>query len=352
MSTTSPNMGLPISTVGVDSGLNWEMNLNAALTLLDQHTHAPGSGIAIQPDGLNINSDLTFQGNSATNLKSAVFAVQTSVTTLDAVYVKGVDLYYRDGSNNEIRMTAGGSVNATTSGISSGSATASFVSSVLVVNSASNTPANIQGRSILLGNNVSGSNYVTLSAPAALASSYTLTLPLTPASTKIMVLDSSGNMSAPYTVDGTTIAISSNVIGVPTGGIGTTQLAAGAAVGNIASGTITGAMLTGGAAVSNIGYTPVQTVTAGTGLSGGGTGQTLTITLNTAGDAVGTYAMASYQVGGILSFGGTTAGSNLSKSNATGTSLQGGLSGTWRCMGVADGTGAVADSVCIFVRIS
>lgn len=127
-------------------------------------------------------------------------------------------------------MTTGGSVNATSSGISSGTATASFVSSVLVVNSATNTPANIQAGSILIGNNTAGSNFVTLQPQNALGSSYNLTLPTIPASQNIMTLDASGNMSAPYTVDGSTIAISANVIGIPNGAITTTQISSSASI--------------------------------------------------------------------------------------------------------------------------
>lgn len=196
MSVTSPNMNLVISTVSVDSGLNWELNLNSSLNIIDQHNHTSGYGVQIPPAGLNINSALSFQGNQAINLGAAVFTAQSSVATQNALYVSGLDLYYNDGSGNVIRFTSGGSVNATSSGISSGAATAAFVSGVLVVNAASNTPANIQGASLLLGNGVSGSKYLTLNPPAAMAANYSLTLPNLPAATSFIQVDTSGNMSA------------------------------------------------------------------------------------------------------------------------------------------------------------
>ena len=52
MSTTSPNMLLTLSSVGVDSGLSWENNLNASLTLVDSHNHTAGQGNQIPPSGL------------------------------------------------------------------------------------------------------------------------------------------------------------------------------------------------------------------------------------------------------------------------------------------------------------
>lgn len=225
MSTTaSPNMNMPVPTVGVETGPAWANDINACLSIVDQHNHTAGYGVTIPPSGLNINAALTFQNNQATNLQATVYTAQASLTTLQAVYVKGVDLYYRDGSNNEIRITSGAAVNATSSGITSGTASASFVGSTLVVNAASLTPANIQCASILIGNNSASSHYLTISPPTALGADYTIVMPSLPASQKIVTLDASGNMSAPYTVDGSTIAVSANVIGIPAGGVGTTQL--------------------------------------------------------------------------------------------------------------------------------
>lgn len=239
MSTPSPNMGLTISTVNVDSGLAWETNLNASLNVIDGHNHTPGYGVQIPPDGLDINSNLTFQNNSAINLQSCIFTNQSSFSTLNALYVIGNELWFNDATS-PVQITAAGSVNATTSGISSGSATASFSGGVLIVNSATNTPANIQARSILLGNDVANSNYLTLSPPSAMASNINETLPTIPAVTSIMQMNSSGVMTAALTVDNSTIVISSQTLEVPTGGITATQIADNTITATqIANGTIT-----------------------------------------------------------------------------------------------------------------
>jgi microcystin-dependent protein len=170
------------------------------MAIIDQHNHAPGSGVQINPSGLLINSDLTFGNNNLTNVRSVRFQSQPSAldlpTDLGCIYESGVDLWYNDGNGNQIKITAGGVVNATSSGISSGTASASFSSGVLVVNAAPNTPADIQVASVLLGNNVVNSKYLTLSPPPSMAANFTITLPTLPASTSLLTIDNSGNVAA------------------------------------------------------------------------------------------------------------------------------------------------------------
>ncbi len=226
--SSTPNMGLQQPTAGVDSGITWESAVNNNSNTIDQHTHTPGNGVPIPVTGISIQAALSFNNSPATALQAAVFNAQPSLATMNAIYVIGSDLYYNDGSNPPIRITAGGSVNVTSSGITNGSATASFNAGVLVVNSAATVPANIQVGSVLLGNNVANSKFLTLAPPAAMASNISQTLPTIPASTSIMQMDSSGNMSAVLTADGTTIVIGSNQLSIASGGVGTTQLATGA----------------------------------------------------------------------------------------------------------------------------
>lgn len=222
-------MLLPVPVVGTTFGPDWANDINACLSILDQHDHTSGSGVPITPSGLSITSDLSFQNSSATALKSAVFTAQSSLATLDALYVKGVDLYYNDGSGNVIQMTSGGSVNATSSGISSGTASASFVGGVLIVNAASTTPANIKGGSLLLGNNTAGSHYLTLAPPNAMGADYGLTLPAIPASNNtFLTIGTSGTIASTLTCDFVTMDIVANKLVVHDSGIDTTQLKNGA----------------------------------------------------------------------------------------------------------------------------
>jgi hypothetical protein len=200
MSITTPNMNLTQPTQGIDTGVTWEQSMNSNTGILDSHTHAAGSGVQIQPSGINISSDLTFSGNNAVGLRSSRYIPQVSPlalgTDLGCTYVAGADLWYNDTAGNQIQITAGGTVNATSSGIASGTATASFSSDVLVVNQNTNTPGNIQAGSYLMGLNTAGSNFLTLSPPSALSSGgYTLTLPTVPGALSFLSIDNSGNIA-------------------------------------------------------------------------------------------------------------------------------------------------------------
>lgn len=266
--TISPNMNMPIPVVGTDPGPDWANNLNSSLSILDQHNHTPGYGSLIPPAGLNINSSLTFQNNQATNLQAVNFTAQTSLSTLNALYVSGVDLYFNDGaSSSPIRITAGGNVNATASGISSGTATASFVGGVLTVNASSNTPANIQGGSLLLGNNTLNSKYLTLAPPNAMGSNFGLVLPNIPAANSFVTLDTAGNfgtiaqagqlthanLSNSAGILGSQLDSAAGIVGsqIATGTITSTNIQDGTITGtDIASGTITGTNISSSATIS------------------------------------------------------------------------------------------------------
>lgn len=198
----SPYMNLPIPLVGQTPGPEWANDINASLTLIDAHNHTPGNGVQIPPAGININTNFAFNNHSATNLQGTVFTPQVSFTTNYGVHVEGADLYYVDGNGNDVRITSGGGVNATSSGISSGTATASFSAGVLIVNAAANTPANIQAASYLMGNNTANSKYLTLSPPNAMASNYGLTFPSLPGSQSFMTIDTGGNMAGYAPISG------------------------------------------------------------------------------------------------------------------------------------------------------
>lgn len=120
--TNSPNMLLPIPSVGSQPGPDFAFNVNQALTLIDQHDHSPGKGIQITPAGMNINADLTLNDNNLTNANSIVFDAQGSPdATLLSLYVApGTesptpinDLWFTDGVGNPVQLTSNGLVNAT-----------------------------------------------------------------------------------------------------------------------------------------------------------------------------------------------------------------------------------------------
>ena len=243
MSTTSPNMNLILSTVNVDSGLLWEQNLNASLTTVDGHNHTSGNGVQIPAAGLNINAALSFQNQQAINLQATTFQQQSSLATLNALFV-GTDgnLYFNDGVGDpSIQMTLGGGVNATSSGITgSGGASAAFTTGVLIVQSATNTPGNISGGSLLMGNVVASSKFLTLSPPASMGTNYTITLPpLSSLSTgTIVTTDGSGNLgtTTPDAVGTSMTATGANAIAASrTRATGSTVGVGGVAVDTVSS---------------------------------------------------------------------------------------------------------------------
>lgn len=243
-------MQLSIPTVGVDTGPSYAYNINTSLNLIDAHDHSSGKGVQITPSGMNINTSLSFQGSNATSMGAVVFQNQTSLSTLNALYVIGSELWYND-TTSAIQITSNGAVNATSSGISSGTASAAFAAGVLQVysNLGTSTPGNVQCGSVLLGNNTAGSNFLTLQPPSLTGGGYALTLPTIPVSTKFLTIDTSGNISTVSNVSGAQIAAASltgsqlsasaNILGSQlsaSAGIVGTQLASNTvAVSNMAS---------------------------------------------------------------------------------------------------------------------
>lgn len=229
----SPNMNLPVPVVGVDPGPQYAQDVNSALTLIDGHTHAPGSGVQVNPSGLNINTDLPFSNNNATFLRSVRFQPQpgsiSGATDLGCLYENVVDLYYIDGNGNNIRITQSGGIVGTPGSISglTSPASATYVSAneTFVFQSDVNTPANIDAASYILRNLTANSFGLTLAPPTAMSSNTTITLPTLPSAVAFLSMDTSGNISANPALNG---------------GITATNMAPNTiTAGQIANGTIT-----------------------------------------------------------------------------------------------------------------
>lgn len=203
-STITTNMGLILPTVGEEAGPTYGEDQNASMLLIDQHNHTSGYGAPVPVSGLDINADLPFANNNATNLKSSRFFVQGSALSggsdLGCLYVTGVDLYYNDVNGNQIQITQSGGVAGTPGSIGSlvAPASATYVGATpaFVFQSAANTPASLDGGSVVLRNISANSKGLTLAPPNAMAADYTLTLPSLPAQTNVMTLDTSGNIGS------------------------------------------------------------------------------------------------------------------------------------------------------------
>ena len=206
--TVSSNMNLPIPVTGVDPGPDYANNVNNSLNLVDAHDHSPGKGVQITPAGININVDLTMNGNNLTNSRALRLQTQGSTPSnpsdLQEMYSKGGDLYYIDGFGNNVRITQSGGIAGSPGSISGlvppASATYVAGTSTFVFQSGTNLAANLDASSIILRNLTVGSPGLTL-APPTLGSSYTITFPTLPVYTPSysvplpMSMDSSGNIT-------------------------------------------------------------------------------------------------------------------------------------------------------------
>lgn len=208
-SSNTGNMNLILPTIGQEPGPDWASDLNSNFSTLDQHDHTSGYGVPITPAGLSITADLSFIGNNATNLRSARFQPQGSPISdtldLNCISVSGVDLYYRDGSGNVIRITQSGGVAGASGSIgglvSPASATYIPGTETFVWQSDSNVAANMDSRTVTIRTDAVSSPGISLTAPVGLSSSYSATFPLSPpASTSIMQMSNTGNISVSNTI--------------------------------------------------------------------------------------------------------------------------------------------------------
>ncbi len=210
----SPNMNLPVPIPGVDPGPDYANNEGASFLKIDAHDHSASKGVQIQPNGLNISTDLTFQLNNATNLRSTIFASQSAAlalaTDIGSIYNVNGNLYWNNNSGTPVQITNGTSIVGTAgsiSGLPSGTASASYSGGTFAFQSATSTAANIDARSVILRNSGASSNALTLSAPSLAGGSYGIVLPaLPPSVTEFVTIDTAGNMGTANSVSGSQIA--------------------------------------------------------------------------------------------------------------------------------------------------
>lgn len=199
-STLSPNMNLIVPAVGSEQGPDYAFDINSSLGIIDQHTHAPGSGVPITPSAMNINAALNINSNFLTNIAGLTLIAQGSTPAINTIYENGVDLYFVDGLGNNIRITQSGAVAGTPGSISNlvAPASASYVAinSTFVFQSNASIAANLDAGALLMRNLTPNSTFaLTLQPPAALSANYSVTLPTLPATTSLLVMDNTGVIS-------------------------------------------------------------------------------------------------------------------------------------------------------------
>lgn len=210
---TLPNMNIILPTLGQDSG-QWDDKLNAALTLVDAHDHTSGKGPRVPTAGININADLAFGGYGPTGLGKAAFNAVTALTTgSKTLFVSSADneLYWRNNGGTNVKLTSGSTINiALVGGIvgdySSVGAEVAYSDADKVYtfkqNGSPKPWARIASGPVRIYEyNTTETVYVELAINAALASSYTLTLPAAlPGSTLLCQVAASGAVSFSNTI--------------------------------------------------------------------------------------------------------------------------------------------------------
>jgi hypothetical protein len=199
------NLDLPVPTVTL--GPEWAEQLNAALEFIDAHDHTTGKGNMIVTSAININADLSF--NSYNLISARSYRMQNNgsplagANDLRAIYSVGGELYYNDGLGNQIQLTAGGALNASTIGGIGGdysSSTANVyytsLSKTFFFDQDTNKRAKVDIGDLIIRETVVGANGITVKSPTSLAAGYTVTLPTgVPASNLPVSMNASGDLS-------------------------------------------------------------------------------------------------------------------------------------------------------------
>ena len=176
--------------VGTTVGPTWATDLNTTIDAVDNHDHSTNKGIRITPAAINVNADVEFNQNSATEVKNLIFdSSVTAATTSYSVYQASGNLYWRNGSGTQVQITTGSTVNAgagSIDGMTGTDAGATYVDGAKSYNffcDSGNTDFGKMAHADLLlykfsDDNVADTDYVTIATSSlASGSSGTVTVP-------------------------------------------------------------------------------------------------------------------------------------------------------------------------------
>lgn len=210
----TPYMNLDLPVVTVTIGPEWAELLNAALEVIDDHDHTSGKGRLITSAALNINDDVSIGGNDLTAARSYNMqnngAPIAGATDVRSLYSVGGELFYNDGVGNQIQITSGGALDASSvGGIGGdyGTSTAnvyySSISKTFFFDQDVNQRAKLAVGDLLISDTIAaGLNAVTLKSPTALAAAYTLTLPnALPLADNVLKISNTGQISPSLVTD-------------------------------------------------------------------------------------------------------------------------------------------------------
>ncbi len=206
----TPYMSLDLPVVSTTLGPEWATLLNAALTAVDNHDHTEGLGRKITSAALNINGDVAIGNNNLTGAKSYNMANQSSAlggaTDVRSLYAVAGELYYNDSVGNQIQLTSGGALNASSIGAIGGdygSSTANVyynsTSKTFFFDQNTDQRAKLDIGDLIIRETVAAANGITIKSPSSLAASYSITLPAAlPAANKMLQMSTTGVVTPEY----------------------------------------------------------------------------------------------------------------------------------------------------------
>lgn len=181
----SPNMSLPVPTVGTEAGPQYAFDVNSSLTLIDSHDHTPGKGVQITPSAININTSLPFNDNPAMALQYVSFIAQTGPSaTIQSLSVAPAgspvidELWYTDNNGTQTQLTKNGNINVVVASIPGESYSAGTFIWDQTPSLLPTTPANFDIGSITIRPNIAATMFGTQIVPfSGISSTNTFTLP-------------------------------------------------------------------------------------------------------------------------------------------------------------------------------
>ncbi len=208
MSTTTPNMDLTKPGVNTTPGPDWANQLNSSLDKVDTHDHSSGKGVKITPAGMNINADLTFNGNAATDLKN-VSLNSVVGEGLSNIYQNGGNLFWRNGSGTDVRITNGSTIDVGALGTIGGDYSTDPANPLISFSTATgrydffkstlsgNIPGGLNTGAVSIFEEATGTNPITIQSPNSLAAAYNITLPIAQAGSNnsLVQVQTSGQLS-------------------------------------------------------------------------------------------------------------------------------------------------------------
>jgi len=320
MANTTTNMGLTLNVVGITQDPIWSNNINGDWSIIDAHDHSVGKGAQVTPAGLNINSDLSFNFNNVTSVRSWGMQNQSAAlalsTDLNCGYFVNGNFYINNNSGTPVQITSGSGLNFSSLGTIGGdfgeddvpaAVTYSKITKNFAFTQDSNIPASLSVSSVAFGYPSASPQFVTVGAPTGV-SAYTITLPAAAVSASIMTFDTSGNASfTPYTTANTPSTIVArdssgniNAVGLTV----TTLTAASSTIALVGNETISGTLgVTGSATAGSLASSSTLVVNNNATVGGN-------LAVSGAATIAGTASLGSAIVSGNLGVSGTSTFSN------------------------------------------